>query len=246
MGTHTQRGFTIIEVTLFMALTGLLAILLLGGWTTMINTQRYRDSANSLQSFLQQQYNLVYNVENGRDDALACVDGSVDDTKSTPRGQTDCLIIGRVITLDADGKAVAETITGKEVTSSAANDLSDFKLRNLTKVSQQIGLSDNSFTIPWGTTVVTPANASTPRQHVIAIVRSPMTGTVHTYRAAFNTGDSVPTIQTLLDNANEQNDTPICLDPGTFVASASLAVKIDRYATSQDGIRVTEGTDAGC
>ncbi|MEP6710564.1 MAG: prepilin-type N-terminal cleavage/methylation domain-containing protein, partial [Candidatus Saccharibacteria bacterium] len=57
MDTQRHPGFTIIEVMLFLAISGALAVGILIGSNVAITSQRYRDSLNSLQSLLQQQYN---------------------------------------------------------------------------------------------------------------------------------------------------------------------------------------------
>src|SRR5688572_29756839 len=114
MNRVDQRGFTIIEVTLFLAISALLAVLMLGGWTVMINTQRYKDSVQTYQSFLQQQYNLVYNVENSRENNMICANGTVEESESsgTPRGQTDCVILGRYIELRDGQNLTVKAIVG--------------------------------------------------------------------------------------------------------------------------------------
>lgn len=109
MGVQDKRGFTIIEVMLFLAISGMLAATLLGGWGVMINTQRYKDSVRTLQTFLQQQYNLVYNVENGRSTKLLCdaVHGVREADAGAPRGQTDCTLLGRYIYISGGNVRVA-------------------------------------------------------------------------------------------------------------------------------------------
>ncbi|HEU4715394.1 MAG TPA: prepilin-type N-terminal cleavage/methylation domain-containing protein, partial [Candidatus Saccharimonadales bacterium] len=72
MGAKTQNGFTIIEVMLFLAITGMLAAAILVGSGVAIGQQRYRDSVSSLQSYIQQQYNKVINVTNDRDKSWTC------------------------------------------------------------------------------------------------------------------------------------------------------------------------------
>jgi len=66
MVTKTQGGFTVIEVMLFLAVTGLLAVGILVGSGVAIGQQRYRDSVNTLKSYIQQQYSEVTSVINNR------------------------------------------------------------------------------------------------------------------------------------------------------------------------------------
>lgn len=62
--TEAERGgFTIIEVSLVLALTGLLLVGLLGGTSAAIQTQRYNDSVRSYAEYLRTMYSEVINPE---------------------------------------------------------------------------------------------------------------------------------------------------------------------------------------
>ena len=54
-----KKGFTMLEVTLVLALTGLLLIGLLGGTAVAIQTQRYNDSVRSNAEYLRTMYSEV-------------------------------------------------------------------------------------------------------------------------------------------------------------------------------------------
>ena len=56
MSARTETGFTLVEAMLFLAITGLLTVGILVGSGVAISQQRYRDSVNSLKSFIQDQY----------------------------------------------------------------------------------------------------------------------------------------------------------------------------------------------
>jgi len=92
-----RDGFTIIETMLFLGITGLLIVGILAGTGNSISIQRYRDSVTSLQSMLQMQYSNVENVSNNSVAAKSC------GAKTSPRGQSDCVILGRFIST-TDGK----------------------------------------------------------------------------------------------------------------------------------------------
>lgn len=243
---YREQGFTIIEVVLFIAITGLLAAALLGGWTAMINTQRYKDSTRTLQSFLQQQYNLVYNVENGRLQDLSCtLQGTnlvIDDTSatSTPRGQSPCVVMGRYIQIqdgiDIKVQSIVGYLNGNDTTNT---DLESIRLYSPQRVDLELGLTDNELEIPWQAAVVGPNN-SVPRDYAIAIIRSPKTGIVHTFTKD-TTGQSL-SLDDIIDGSNESSDVNLCLDPGVPFASGRLGVVIDAYASAQSSIRmITDG-----
>lgn len=60
---NERQGFTMLEVTLVLALTGLLLIGLLGGTAAAIQTQRYNDSVRSYAEYLRTAYSEVINPE---------------------------------------------------------------------------------------------------------------------------------------------------------------------------------------
>ncbi len=232
---------------LFVAITGLLAAALLSGWTAMINTQRYKDSTRTLQSFLQQQYNLVYNVENGRLQDLSCtLQGAnlvIDDTSATntPRGQSPCVVMGRYVQIQDGTKVSVKSIVGYlNGTDTTNTDIESIRLYNPQRVDFELGLSDNELDIPWQAAVV-GTNDSTPKDYAIVIIRSPKTGIVHTYTKD-TTGQTLG-LSDIIDASNENTDVNLCLDPGVPFASGRLGVVIDAYASAQSSVRmITDGT----
>jgi prepilin-type N-terminal cleavage/methylation domain-containing protein len=61
---HTKhKGFTIIEVMIFLAISGLLLVGVLIGTGTTIARQRYNDAVQSFAEFLRQQYSFVINPQ---------------------------------------------------------------------------------------------------------------------------------------------------------------------------------------
>lgn len=241
-----EKGFTIVEVVLFIAITGLLAATLLTGWTAMINTQRYKDSTRTFQSFLQQQYNLVYNVENGHVQNLSCtLQGSnlvIDDTSpsGTPRGQSSCVVMGRYIQITNGDKIKVSSIVGYlNGTDTTSSDIDSIRLYNPQRVDFDLGLTDNELEIPWQAAVVGTVD-STPKDYVIAIIRSPKTGIVHTFSKDV-TNQSL-TLSDIINTQNEKSDVNLCLDPGVPFASGRLGVVIEAYASAQSSVRmITDG-----
>ena len=58
-----KHGFTIIEVSLFLAITALLFVGITVGTQNSINQQRYADSVNSFADFLRNVYSQVSNPQ---------------------------------------------------------------------------------------------------------------------------------------------------------------------------------------
>jgi len=241
VGIERQRGFTIIEVVLFLAISGLLIVLLVAGWTVRINTERYRDSVTTLQSFIQQQYNLVYNVENDRSDQLACTGNAEVVDGSSLKGQSECVLLGRYITMIASGDDTRLTVSPIVGLDAPLDDgdggktlpellVDPYKAK---VVSQDIGLSENELIVPWGAAVVDGQNMT------IAILRDPQTGAVHTY----SVGTEAPLASILSQQPDIiEQERSICLDPGAPFSGERIAVVIRAKASSQSAIE----TEVGC
>lgn len=250
MGTQHKQGFTVIEVVLFLAITGLLAVTLLTGWTTMINTQRYRDSVKTVQSFIQQQYGLVYNVQNARDADLDCAIGgadgpTVDNGTSQPVGQTECIVMGRYIHITNGTKIQVYSIVGEDGVSGATDpDNVIIKDRRPIRLDQSLNTDDSALNIPWEATVVDGATTNTMNV-VIAIIRSPQTGTVHTYSLRTANPTSMPTVDSLILAANE-NGINLCLDAGVPLSGGRMGVGVQSHASSQSSITTISDGPGAC
>ncbi|MCL2174285.1 hypothetical protein FWH58_03295 [Candidatus Saccharibacteria bacterium] len=93
------RGFTIIEVSLFLAISGALVLLTLGLWT-MVARQRFQDTMTTLRSTIQSEYEEVRTSMNERLGGTYNVEGCVDDgviTSGDRTGNSKCLVIGKLL-----------------------------------------------------------------------------------------------------------------------------------------------------
>lgn len=248
MGIKNTHGFTIIEVMLFLGVTGLLTIGILAGSGVAINQQRYRDSVSTLKSFVQQQYNQTTNVTNGRAGAESCTNASVlQPPVSVPnpqsRGTSDCLLMGRFITVGEDGKQLtASNVVGYRTSVAAATEATD--LAELT-TNYRLGVSEieqESTSVEWNAQVVKP-KTTTFYPLSILIIRSPLSGSVMTF---IDNGN-----QTDLDGmvaggiANENTDLCVNAPAGSFVGER-LAIRVNAFATSQSSIEVPSESDHIC
>lgn len=119
MATTDQRGFTIIEVLLFLSISGLMFVALMAGVSTNINQQRYRDSVSTLSNLFQQQYSEVTNTRNDRNDTWRCEASVVEQNPATgePRGTSQCVILGRYIrSIDNGTRVETGNVVGTEPT----------------------------------------------------------------------------------------------------------------------------------
>lgn len=241
MGTKNNSGFTIIEVMLFLAVTGALAIGILVGSGVTIGQQRYRDSVNSLRSFIQTQYSEVTNVINDRDQDWTCTStGAVTEVTNNgqPRGTSDCVVLGRLITIDASGTNVtASNVVGYRTPSAptAASDVAEISDNYKLSTSP---INQATTEVSWGAKVVA-ANTTNPQPVSILVIRSPLSGALLTF-----TMNGVQTnVQSMVTLQNMQQPMHLCVDSdGGALGIRRLEVRVNAFATSQAAIQIpTEG-----
>jgi type II secretory pathway pseudopilin PulG len=245
MGTKTETGFTIIETMLFLAVTGLLAMGILVGSGVAIGQQRYRDSVNSLKSYIQQQYSEVTNVVNDRAKTWTCdANGNVttgDAVSSEARGTSDCMLLGRFITIDATGKALstANVVGVRGAGAEAASDIAEITTNYKMSASP---VDTTTAEVSWGAQVV-KQKTTTPMPLSILILRSPLSGSVLTF-----TAEGVQTnLGAMVTAANMSVKRDICVnaDLGSFVGKR-MEVQIGAYASSQTAIQIPSEGDSVC
>jgi len=229
-----QTGFTIVETMLFLGISGLLVMGVLVGTGTAINMQRYRDSISSLRSFLQQQYSEVSNVSNGGD-SNAC-NGS-----TNPRGQSDCVILGKYVTsVDSETVTVKTVIGDIPAGNPGSNDVDALIAYDIRTSS----LAGENYEIEWGSTL--DHQNGDPMAFSMLILRSPTSGLIRTFIddqhaiSDANIANLLSTAPSALDN-----DATICLDSNGLFTGTKLAVYIEKNATSASGVR-SLGDDSGC
>lgn len=236
MGINKNHGFTIIEVMLFLAVTGALTIAILAGAGVQINQQRYRDSVSSLKSFLQAQYSEVTNVINDRGNNWECTDGTPQEATNggQPRGTSNCVILGRLVTVDGSGtQLTASNVVGfKPATPDDANgDIEELQSYDMSVTT----IGQETDEVSWGARIVNPQNLANPQSMAMLIVRSPLSGAVLT----FTSNGVEPTQEGLrgmiVPGNMQQRD--LCVDPsaGSLVGQR-LAVRIAAYASNQSAI----------
>lgn len=229
---------------MFLAITGILAVGILVGTSAAINQQRYRDSVNSLQSMLQDQYSKATNIDNDRDNTWRC-DGTAAISQggaTEPRGTSDCIVLGRLISVASDGQTLEfRDVIGRHRTGvvKQANDVDE-----LTKgysVTASPVETDNE-TMPWSTTIVKPTTTE-PQPTTILIIRSPLSGGMLTFAKDSTMTDLVDLIKT----GQLAAPLPLCVSPGVGVAvPAQLGVRLSAFAASQSAVQVAPESDKLC
>jgi len=266
MGTTTKSGFTVIETMLFLAISGALIVALLVGSGTSINTQRYHDSVVGLQSELQNQYFQVTNVSNvPPSGALSCGTNAqvvIDDlSQPSARGQDDCVILGRFITIDKDGLTV-DTVIGNDPSNngsnlpSYSNDIDELNAYNFSVLPDHADV----YNLEWGSQIARPSiidgtknGSTTPRSFSMLIIRSPTSGRTYTFTADGIIDSSKLKSDLLVTGtgtSGHQAEHRLCIASGSSF-SQNMAVFIKAYASSANAIEVRsndvdKGSNTSC
>jgi type II secretory pathway pseudopilin PulG len=240
MGQLYKSGFTIIETMLFLAITGVLIATILVGTGASLNIQRYRDSVSSLKSLIQQQYSEAINVQNGvRTADISCDSNAVvaDSGNLKPRGQSDCVVMGRYILLD-QGNVTTDTVVGHNTGSIIGlGDIDIIKSYNLALLNS----SAETAPLEWGTAIAWPISGggskspTTPRTLAILIIRSPSSGQTYTFSA----DGALTALKDMVVSGSTvpgQSNRTICVDSKGLFSGGGTAIHINEYASSANDI----------
>lgn len=239
-----EQGFTIIETMLFFGITGALLLGILGTASVGVNTQRYSDAVNTFTSIVQQEFTNVTNVVNDRSIASMC-GGSTD--AALTRGTTNCVIIGRLMTVDSNGDILRANIVGTDPgTTPAATDLELDVVRDwnprVDVASQELSQMN------WGTTIQ-KSTAPGGSNASLLIVRSPRSGNLFSY-VVQSPSAVVTNVQDMIDDdidvTQNSRDQVMCIDRAGWVATPVRAVKLSPYTSGPSGVTNVEAEGAMC
>lgn len=186
-----EQGFTIIEISIFLAITGLMMAMAFAGTQALVNNTRFNDTTRSLESFVQNQFEEVRNGVNSRDGSETCTTGVVTDGGSSTPGTTDnCLLLGKVIYFAPDSAEVRSYfITGQapDPDDLTGNNHDDIKLAS-PKISP---VGTESYDIPWEAQFKgSNRDNDDANINMIAIIRSPSSSYIGVYNV--NNGPNPP------------------------------------------------------
>jgi len=189
----TKSGFTIIEIALFLALSGFLMVGLIMGANVSISRQRYNDSVNSFAEFVRGTYADALNVSNDKNP----------DVPTDEAGRSTTAIYGKLISIgEDDGDTVyVYDLVGRAVSSSSVKASRIIDMMYDSSIDANIFMPSgcdvnpvgctntfyrmDSYEIPWSGNLSRGADAGSnngDRFHgAILIIRSPVTGNIRTY-----------------------------------------------------------------
>ncbi|MFZ1360919.1 MAG: type II secretion system protein [Candidatus Saccharimonadales bacterium] len=243
MNVRLQRGFTIVELILFLGITGILFVSLMMGVNTSISTQQYKESAVTVKTFLERQFTETMNPRNIRDDNWSCTQetGIIQDAvNGVPRGTSRCVVLGRYITVHGDGTRLrAGDVIGIEPSDTvglAAGDMT--VLRAYTPRLSPVGVEEVDVT--WQSRLQTHDHGVSSASFII--VRSPQSGIIRTFttNATLPENDLTP----LFTKEHMDMSETLCVMPSSLVAVPTHSVRIDPRVGSVAGIVLNENDEA--
>lgn len=258
---RVRRGFTIVEVSIFLAVTGLLFIGITVGVQNSIFQQRYTDAVQGFADFLRNAYSDVLNVQ------------------SLGRGNSDLAIYGKMITFNTrridQGSDNEQEIRMYNVVGDADSDCGDGDIIKMLKCVKASVVYRNDpaernegyelagvveeYRPRWGTRIQKTNNSpQTDFSGVVLIVRSPESGRVYTLisrepiviDASDNTNNAEQALlRRLEDNINDSSKFHIeqvdfCVNPNGKESSTKRAdVRIAKGASNASGIEIIMDSD---
>lgn len=231
---HRESGFTIIETSLVLAVTGLVIAGVLLGIGNGLSHQRYTDAVNQTVDFFRGQYAQTTNTLNNRSAAERCDASGISDTGTAmPIGASECLLVGKIVRATGnDDVTVSQVLALHDPTDDDdISTLSDVEILRASHLQQGNQLDD--FRPDWGARLVTPGSTDTA-QFTMMVVRTPVTGTIQTFTSASNTSS----IADLLNAPQEARS--ICIDQTGFfgVGVAPMGVRITKGAANTTGVEI--------
>lgn len=251
---NTSRGFTIIETVLFLAISGLLILTIVGGAGVSINIQRYRDGVESLKSKIQDQYAYVTNVENSRSSDQLCGANAkpVYDANGEIRGQSKCMITGKYMRI-SDTNVATYTVLAYETSDVIPNGASDIDILKNNYNYNTSATPDDDVELDWGTSLVWPTTlgiespiGATPRTMGILFLKSPNSGQTYTFtdnnvpaKNSVSSATFAPMISNTVNSKPGRAARVLCIASNGLFLNANQSIYIGQNASGPTAIEVT-------
>lgn len=169
---HIRNGFTLVEVMLFLAVSGLLLAGVLGMTQSSISSQRFNDATQSFAEFLRKVYSDVSNPQ------------SIGD------GRSDYAIYGKAIVFNNNNDTRVQKISvydiiGNDLVSNIGNVKSMLinvgaKIKTNGPADKQVNGLEEEYIPKWGSVIDGIANNDIPFTGTILVVRRSGTGLIDT------------------------------------------------------------------
>jgi prepilin-type N-terminal cleavage/methylation domain-containing protein len=197
-----RDGFTIIEVMIFLAISGLLLAMAMIGSGNLARQTRFSDSVNSFHSTLQREYEEIVSGVNTRSSSAAGCTGSAQQT-----GTDECLLLGKVISFDYDGGTSAHV---RYITDEPPYGNTGTIFDQIAAAKPQVGSTNvRSYELSWGASFQTASRLTGVSPTDLAILVKPGSSYALINNIAFLRSPSSSQIVTYYfyaDNTNDPDD----------------------------------------
>ena len=239
-----RRGFTLVEVSLFLAITAAIFVSIAVGTQNSIFQQRYNDSVQNFVEFLRSVYSQVSNVQ------------------SEGTGRTDKAIYGKLVVFgEADGQNAITTynVVGNIDDESSSGDIltrlgglgANVVIKDSDDSFKTVGFVDN-YKPRWAAQIQTDAGWDDGYQlfeGMLLVVRHPGSGTIYTFFDKDNVinveemiakAEMSKTIDPLIGSKDfKKEDVVFCVNPnGPDQSNLRRGVKIAKGARNASGIEI--------
>lgn len=234
-----QRGFTVIELILFLAVSGALMTGLLFGVNANISQQRYQDSARSLQGLFQQQYFDVQNTTNERSEEWRCGETGIEATdrdNGQARGTTNCLLLGRYVQIKPGG---TELELGAVVGRAPTEDLAGGDIATLVQHNPRLSpVGVEKVDVDWQSRLYVYGGDTVGAS--VVFLRSPASGVVRTF---VGTGELPVAIGSILTPAAATNELVQCIESGSQILGPTWSLTVRANVSSPTGVTLNQNDE---
>lgn len=238
-----QRGFTVIEVTLFLAITGALFLIALIGTGNTIRSVRFSDSGRSLTAFVQRQYDEIINGLNNRSGAERCANGAVSPGTQTP-GTSNCLLMGKLIVFTVNSPNI--TVYNVVGTEPSTVDYAQTDTQLISAFNPQVITNANTstYSIPWQA-FISGTKRVNDNQGVngLLLIRSPKSSRIVSYTYKPTTPVAANLSSVVNAAANVGRTTNFCIKNADNLGLPAKLVVSD--APTQQAVQIVFDADSG-
>ena len=244
MFKRQKRGFTIIEVSLFLALSGFLMVGLIASANSSISRQRYNDSVNDVAEFVRGIYAEAINTSinanafgfgSGRSEKA--VYGKLVDFNKDRTGSVSKIDVYTIVgdAVDSNHLPTEGILNALQTPSSPAN--SENRLSANIKTGAQF-YEKQTHNLPWDTSLEN--SDGTWIKGMLLILRSPTSGTVYTYYYA----DNIAAVPNPLNDFNKvlqratNSVVNICIDSPDNNYGRRRNLRIRQNASGSSGVEL--------
>ena len=227
-------GFTIIEVILFLAISGMMITAVLIGVGASLNYQRYNDALNSFSDFVKGQYNLTDNVRNNRsadvDYTSVCRSG-LGGSNNAEGTSSNCTLVGRYIYSTNNGTQVVSRplIATAQADENATDIGSILNSMKLVVPPAAMNTDDEDYTLAWQTTVRSAKNQEPQFSMLIVRLES---GVIQTFaNSAVVAADNLSEFW-----SGTQESVVLCVMPEGLVGANPSGITVSSRAVTSSGV----------